>query len=72
MSSLLKDDEEHPAIVNIFDFYKSHGLSDLMATQLTFHMLLTRTYGFESDARECALELNIQLPFIFPDNGLQH
>jgi hypothetical protein len=65
-------DDEQPEIVNVFDFYKSHGLSDMTATQLTLHMLLTRTLGFESEARECALELNIALPFIFPDDGNLH
>jgi hypothetical protein len=64
--------DEEPQVVNIYDFYRSHGLSELIATQLVFHMLLTRTFGFEADARECALELNISLPFVFPDSGNTH
>lgn len=65
-------DNEEPQVVNIYDYYRSHGLSEMVATQLVFHLLLTRTFGFESDARECALELNISLPFIFQDNGQTH
>lgn len=61
-----------PEIINIFDFYKAHGLSDFVATQLVLHLLLTRTYGFEADARDCALELNIELPFVFPGDGKIH
>jgi hypothetical protein len=43
-----------------------------VATQLVFHLLLTRTFGLESDARECAMELNITLPYILPDSGNTH
>jgi hypothetical protein len=62
-------DESEPAIVNVYDFFKDHGLSDHLATQLVLHMLLTRTYGLEAEARACAAELNILLPYIFPDSG---
>jgi hypothetical protein len=65
-------ENEEPHVVNVYEFYRSHGLSELVATQLVFHMLLTRTFGSEAEARECALELNISLPFIFPDNGTTH
>jgi hypothetical protein len=69
----LKDElEQEPQIVNLFEFFQSHGLTDIVATQLVFHLLLTRTYGLESDARECAMELNISLPYVCKDNGRTH
>jgi hypothetical protein len=70
--SLFDDSESESEAVNVYDFYRSHGLSELVSTQLVFHLLLTRTYGFEADLRDCALELNISLPIIFPDNGKTH
>ena len=68
----LFDEKAEPEVINIYDFYRSHGLSELVATQLVFHMLLTRTLGFEAEARECAMELKISLPYIFPDSGKTH
>ena len=68
----LDNEVEDPNIVNVYDYCRSLGLSDLVATQLVFHMLLTRTFGFESDVRECALELDIILPYVFPDSGITH
>ena len=65
-------DNAEPEIVNIYDFYRSHGISEIVVAQLVFHLLLTRTYGFEADAREVALELNIDLPYIFPSDGKTH
>ena len=59
-------------VVNIYDYYRAHGLSDNQAIHLVLHLLLTRTYAAEADAREAALELNIEIPFVFEDNGLMH
>lgn len=68
----LFDDKAEQEVINVYDFYRSHGLSELVATQLVFHMLLTRTLGFEAEARACATELKIYLPYVFPDNGNTH
>lgn len=64
--------EDDPQIVNIFEFGRAHGLSDQAAMQLVLHMLITRTYAVEADAREAASELGIFIPFVFPDNGTLH
>ena len=69
--SLFSDDTE-PEIVNIYDFYRSHGLSDHAAVQVVLHMLLTRTFAQESDARECARELGYNIPYVFPSSGTMH
>lgn len=66
------DNEDEPPIVNAFDFYRSYGLSEHTAISLVLHMLLTRSYCLEADAREAALEMNITLPYVFPDNGRTH
>ena len=69
---LLDDDEMDPQIVNVLEFYRSYGISDQAAFQLVLHILLTRTYAVEADAREAAHELGIDIPFIFPSNGTLH
>jgi hypothetical protein len=63
---------EETEVVNVFEYYKSFGLSDFVATQLVLHMLMTRTYCVESDAREIAAELNISLPYIMTGNDTSH
>lgn len=59
-------------VVNVYEFYRSHGISDHEAIHLVLHMLLTRTYGLESEAREVASEFKIYIPFIHDDNGVLH
>ena len=69
----LEDFEDgDPRVVNIYEFYRSHGISDHEAIHLVLHMLLTRTYAAESDAREVASEFQIDIPYVFADNGKLH
>ena len=69
---LLDEHDDDPQIVNIFDFYKLHGLADQTVYQLVLHCLLTRSFALEADARAAALELGIVIPYVFPDNGQMH
>ena len=52
---LLDEHDDDPQIVNIFDFYKLHGLADQTVYQLVLHCLLTRSFALEADARAAAL-----------------
>ncbi len=69
---MLLESNDEPPVVNAFEFYRSYGLSEHTAISLVLHMLLTRSYCLEADAREAAMEMNITLPFVFSDNGKTH
>lgn len=69
---LIDDDDVSPQIVNVYEFFKSFGMSEHATYQIILHMLLTRTYAVESDARECADELGFKIPYIIPGNGVTH
>ena len=69
---ILDSDDAEPEIVNILSFYKEHGLSDTQAMQLVLHVLLTRTYAIATDAREAALELGFDIPYVLPGDGKTH
>lgn len=68
--SLNEDEKDKP--VNVLDFFREHGLDDRVAFQLVLHMLLTRSYAYQDEAREVALELGVDIPFVFPGNGVTH
>lgn len=66
------DELEDIGVVNVLDFYRAHGISENAALQITIHLILTRSYAIEADARAAALELGYDIPFVFPTNGQLH
>lgn len=73
MMSLLDDlDDDPDPLVNVYEFYRSHGIINHTASMMILHLLLTRTFCSESDAREVASEFNIDIPFVFKDTGTMH
>jgi hypothetical protein len=70
--SLLMDNEDPTLPVNVLDFFRANGLAENVAISIVIHMLLTRTYAVESDARAAAQECGHPIPFVFPGNGRTH
>lgn len=68
----LDDDEPEISFVNVLDYYKAHGIGEAAAIAIVLHLVLSRSYAAVSDAREAALELGYELPYVMPSDGRIH
>lgn len=69
--NLFNEDDEEP-LVNLYEFYRFHGVGDVATMQMVLHILLTRSYGAESEARTVAAQFHIDIPYVLPDTDNTH